>query len=103
MEYIAQFFAGAFFCNCIPHLVCGVQGAPFPTPFAKPRGVGNSPPITNFFWGLFNLLVGVALLSVFPIIAGLNAGALSFLVGAVALGTYLSIHFGAVMEHKNGR
>jgi hypothetical protein len=74
MDYVAQFFAGAFLCTCIPHLASGLQGAPFPTPFAKPRGVGNSAPITNFLWGLFNLLVGVALLSAFPINLGLEFG-----------------------------
>jgi hypothetical protein len=67
MEYVCHFFAGAFLCNCIPHLVAGLQGAPFPTPFAKPRGVGNSSPPVNFLWGSFNLPAGVALLSAPPV------------------------------------
>jgi hypothetical protein len=58
MDYIASFFAGAFLCNCIPHLACGLRGETFPTPFANPRGKGPSAPIVNFLWGAFNLLVG---------------------------------------------
>jgi len=42
MSYAVIFFAGAFLCNCIPHLCAGLQGMPFPTPFAKPRGIGKS-------------------------------------------------------------
>jgi hypothetical protein len=42
MIYLALFFAGAFLCNAIPHLAAGTMGMPFPTPFARPRGIGNS-------------------------------------------------------------
>src|SRR5712671_6461816 len=67
MDYIASFFAGAFLCNCIPHLASGLRGETFPTPFANPRGKGPSAPIVNFLWGAFNLLVGVYLLSRHPV------------------------------------
>jgi hypothetical protein len=52
MDYIASFFAGAFLCNCIPHLACGLRGETFPTPFANPRGKGPSAPMVNFLWGV---------------------------------------------------
>lgn len=61
MNFIANYFAGAFLCNCIPHLVCGLKGDPFPTPFAKPRGIGNSSPLTVFCWGFFNAVTGATL------------------------------------------
>jgi hypothetical protein len=96
MNYIALFFAGAFLCNCIPHLCAGLQGAPFPTPFAKPRGIGNSSPFVNFLWGAFNLCVGLAILSYCRIVAGPNLDCLAFAAGALATGTYLSHHFGKV-------
>lgn len=51
MKFVAFFLAGALLCNGIPHLSSGLTGSPFPTPFAKPRGVGASPPLVNFFWG----------------------------------------------------
>ena len=34
--YLARFFAGAFLANTVPHFVSGVQGRPFPSPFASP-------------------------------------------------------------------
>jgi hypothetical protein len=48
MNSVALFFAGAFLCNSIPHLTKGLQGEPFPSPFAKPPGKGNSSPLVNF-------------------------------------------------------
>ena len=35
---VADFFAGAFLCNAIPHLVSGLCGDALPTPFARPPG-----------------------------------------------------------------
>jgi len=102
MHYLANFFAGAFLCNCIPHLVCGLQGAPFPSPFAKPRGVGDSSPKVNFLWGFFNFLAGAYLLAICPVAIGIDTSLLLFLLGAFGLGLYLSIHFGKVRRHKYG-
>ncbi len=96
MNEIALFFAGAFLCNCLPHLVAGLQGAPFPTPFARPRGVGNSPPLINFLWGAFNLALGLGLLARHPLALGPNPGWLALAAGALVLGIYLSRHFGRV-------
>jgi hypothetical protein len=100
MDYLAQFFAGTFLCNCVPHMVCGLQGSTFPTPFAKPRGVGMSSPVVNFAWGLLNLIVGLVLLSNWPVRVGPNTSFLSFLVGVGVFGGGLSIHFGKV--RRNG-
>ena len=96
MDDLVLILAGALLCNSIPHLASGLQGAAFPTPFAKPRGVGNSSAPVNFFWGSFNLLVGVALLwRVGP--AGMSAtGLIALAIGFVASGSYLSRHFGRV-------
>lgn len=96
MNYFLINLAGAFLCNCIPHLAAGLQGAPFPTPFAKPRGVGNSSSLVNFLWGTFNLVVGIALLVTSQMQLGLNAESGVLLAGFLALGLYLSIHFGRV-------
>ena len=98
--YIANIAAGFFLCNCIPHLAAGLQGLPFPTPFAKPRGIGNSSPPVNFLWGFFNVLAGVLLLSYAPLDVGLNFGFLLFALGALAFGIYLSRHFAAAKRHN---
>jgi len=100
MHYIANFFAGAFLCNCIPHLVSGLQGTPFPTPFAKPRGVGDSAPPTNVLWGFFNLLAGACLLSYYPVSFGLNWSFIALAFGALQMGGTLAVHFGRVMRDR---
>jgi hypothetical protein len=103
MSYVASFFAGAFLCNCLPHLLCGLQGAPFPSPFAQPRGVGDSSPLVNFLWGSFNLFVGLALLGWHPILPGVSVDSFVFLAGFLALGISLSVHFGKVRRDRNGK
>jgi hypothetical protein len=59
---ISYFFGGVFFCNAIPHLVSGLMGHPFQSPFAKPRGEGLSSSTVNVMWGAFNLVVAYVLI-----------------------------------------
>jgi hypothetical protein len=58
---VAYFFGGAFFANTIPHLVNGISGLPFQSPFAKPPGEGLSSSTVNVLWGMFNLAVAYGL------------------------------------------
>jgi hypothetical protein len=102
MNDVAAFFAGAFLGNCVPHLVAGLQGMPFPTPFARPRGIGNSPPIVNFLWGAINLLAGVVLLRIGDVTIGLNLPFLVFIMGVLVTGSLMSNHFGKVMRSRRG-
>lgn len=60
----ACFFGGAFLANFFPHLIAGVTGRQFPTPFAKPPFRGPSSPVVNVLYALFNLAVAYALLVV---------------------------------------
>ncbi len=60
-HYVAYFFGGAFLVNAVPHFTNGVSGRSFPTPFASPPGVGQSPAWVNVLWGLFNLVIGYLL------------------------------------------
>jgi hypothetical protein len=103
MNIIGLFFAGAFLCNCIPHLASGLRGEPFPTPFAKPSGVGLSSPLLNVLWGFANAVVGGVLL-------GRNADALSgamgwaiVAVGGLAIGIFTALHFGKVRAAAGSR
>lgn len=101
MHIVASFFAGAFLCNSLPHLVAGLQGKGFPSPFAKPHGVGFSRPIVNFLWGAFNLVAGPALLQYASISYGWNADFIAMLVGGLALGCFAALHFGKVTREKD--
>jgi len=38
LHLAADFFGGAALLNAVPHLVSGVMGRRFPSPFAKPPG-----------------------------------------------------------------
>jgi hypothetical protein len=57
----SYFFGAAFLTNAVPHLVSGLTGRPFQSPFAKPPGQGLSSSIVNVVWGFFNLAVGYVL------------------------------------------
>jgi hypothetical protein len=98
LHYLADFLAALFLCNGVPHLCCGLRGEPFPSPFSKPPGTGHSSALTNFFWGAFNLIAGLALLSYAPFLIGLNLASLVFLVGFLLIGWQLSRHFGNVRK-----
>jgi hypothetical protein len=58
---VSNFFGGLFLTNTIPHLVAGVSGSPFQSPFASPPGEGLSSAMVNVYWGLFNLAIGYLL------------------------------------------
>lgn len=101
MNYIAPFFVGVFLCNAIPHLACGLQGSPFPTPFARPRGVADSSPLVNVIWGFFNLTVGLYVLSHHSTALEFNSSLIALLVGGLGIGIYLSLHFGRVRRDRH--
>jgi hypothetical protein len=60
-HYLAYFFGGAFLSNSLPHLINGVSGRSFQSPFAKPPGKGLSSSTVNVLWGFFNLAVAYLL------------------------------------------
>ena len=60
-HYVAFFFGGVFLANTLPHLVNGVSGSPFQSPFATPPGEGLSSATVNVGWAFFNLVIGYLL------------------------------------------
>jgi hypothetical protein len=65
MEWIndaSYFLGGAFLANAVPHLVSGMMGRPFQSPFATPPGQGLSSSTVNVLWGFLNLAVGYVLI-----------------------------------------
>ena len=61
LDLAAYAFGGAFLANAVPHLVSGMMGRPFQSPFAKPPGQGLSSSTVNVLWGFANLVVGYLL------------------------------------------
>jgi hypothetical protein len=62
-HYIAYFFGGAFLANAVPHLMNGISGSPFQSPFASPPGQGLSSATVNVLWGSFNLVLAYLLIA----------------------------------------
>jgi hypothetical protein len=97
---IAYFFGGAFIANSLPHLLNGVSGMPFQSPFAKPPGQGLSSPVVNVLWGFVNVVVAWLLLCRVGSFSLLNAGHMlivgaGFLVMSVMLArSFARVHGG---------
>jgi len=99
--YLLDFLGGLLLINGIPHFVQGISGNPFPTPFAKPPGVGDSSPVTNVLWGLGNLTVGGLLLTFFRHFRyPLSLGSFAVDAGVLLMSVMLASHFGKVRAGK---
>ncbi len=107
LPFIAYFFGGAFLINAIPHLVSGVQGRAFQSPFANPPGRGLSSSTVNVLWGFFNLAVSYLLvlhigtfeLRSFGHVLALGAGGL--LIGLFSARSFGQFHGGNLPEQSN--
>ena len=99
-DYLAHFVAGAFLANGVPHFVQGICGNKFQTPFARPRGVGESSALVNVIWGWFNVLFGGVLLRIFlpPLPSPLSIS-LTTMAGVLVMAIFLSRHFGRVRNN----
>lgn len=62
LPFLAYFFGGLFLANAVPHVVSGVMGRPFQSPFAQPPGEGLSSSTVNVLWGFFNIAAGYLLI-----------------------------------------
>lgn len=104
LHLVSYFFGGIFLANAVPHLVSGMMGRPFQTPFAKPPGQGFSSSTVNVLWGFFNAVAGYLLvvrvghfdLRSTPDIVALAAGIL--LIGLLSAG-----HFGQFNGGNSGK
>ena len=93
--YLAHFGAGILFTNGVPHLVNGISGHRFQTPFALPLGVGESSPLVNVIWGMVNFMIGCVLLFlVGNFTGGFNMDTSVFVLGVFLCGVGLSWPFG---------
>jgi hypothetical protein len=100
MQNVWLFFAGAILCNAIPHLASGLQGQPFPSPFARPPGRGDSSPVVNVVWGFVNLVLALVLATrhLDQPVAAQNV--LAALAGGLVMGLFLAVHFGKVQRER---
>ena len=94
-HFLSYFWGGAFLFNAIPHLVSGITGHPFQSPFAHPPGEGLSSSTINVLWGSLNLAVAYLLLCrVGTFDLKKTSHVVIAAVGALAMALMLARHFG---------
>lgn len=95
LPLLAYFFGGFFLANAVPHVVSGVMGRPFQSPFAKPSEEGLSSSTVNVLWGFFNLIVGYLLVCrVGDFQLGNTADVIALGAGALLISLFSARHFG---------
>jgi hypothetical protein len=93
--FLPYFFGGAFLANAIPHLVSGMMGRPFQSPFARPPGEGLSSSTVNVLWGIVNVVVGYLLICRVGDFGWRNTGDVIALgAGAFLIALFSARHFG---------
>jgi len=93
--YISYFFGGVFLANAIPHMVSGMMGRAFQSPFAKPPGEGLSSSTINIVWGFSNAMVAYLLIfhvGTFDLHSIADVFAVG--IGAFLIALYSARHFG---------
>jgi len=92
---LSYFFGGMFLMNAVPHLVSGLMGRSFQSPFAKPPGEGLSSSTVNVVWGFFNLIVGYGLVCrVGEFDLKDTADVIALGLGAFLIALFTARHFG---------
>ena len=95
LPLLSYFFGGVFLANAIPHVVSGMMGRPFKSPFAKPPGQGLSSSTVNVLWGFFNIVVGYVLVCRVGDFGLRNTGdVLACGAGALLIALFSARHFG---------
>jgi hypothetical protein len=95
LHLVSYFFGGVFLTNALPHVISGVMGRPFQTPFASPPGRGLSSSTVNVLWGFSNVAVGYLLVCrVGDFGLKDTADMTAFGLGAFSAGLVAARHFG---------
>ena len=95
LDYLAYFFGGVFLANTIPHLVNGISGRPFQSPFSRPPGQGLSSSLLNVVWASVNLIIAYLLILRVGIFDLRDTGdVIVFGIGFIAMALALSRTFG---------
>jgi hypothetical protein len=94
-HYVSYFFGGVFLANAVPHLVSGMLGRAFQSPFAKPPGQGLSSATVNVLWGFANFVLGyVLVLRVGQFDVRSTQDVVGVGAGVLVIGVFSARHFG---------
>jgi hypothetical protein len=95
LDLVSYFFGGAFLANAVPHLVSGMTGRPFQSPFAQPPGEGLSSSTVNVLWGFFTIAAGYVLVFRIGDFGVRNTGGvLACGAGVLLIALFSARHFG---------
>jgi len=94
LDEAAYFLGGGLLANAIPHLVRGMTGHPFQSPFATPSGKGLSSSTVNVLWGFFNLAAAYGLICWVGYFSPKSFDMLAAAIGALLIGLFSARHFG---------
>ena len=95
LHLLSYFGGGAVLANAAPHLVSGLLGRAFQTPFASPPGEGLSSATVNLLWGFANLVVGYGLVCRIGRFDLRDTGHVAALgLGMLLTGLLIARHFG---------
>ena len=95
LTLLSYFFGGVFLGNAVPHVVSGMTGRPFQSPFAKPPGEGLSSSTINVLWGFANIIIGYVLICrVGDFELRKTADIIALGAGALLIALFSARHFG---------
>jgi len=95
LRFVSYFFGGVFLANAVPHVISGMMGRPFQSPFAKPPGQGLSSSTVNVLWGFFNLVIGYLLVCrVGDFDLRDTGGVVALGLGSLLISLFSARHFG---------
>jgi len=89
LDALAAGFAGALAVNSVPHLVNGLSGRSFRTPFVRLTGSKLSGPMLNVAWGWANAVAAALILQNLTTVSP-PAVAIGALVAGLALAAIFS-------------
>lgn len=94
MDFFIAICIGFLVTNSLPHLIPGVHGKRFHSPFASPPVKGKSSAVVNVLWGVFNLALAYALFVWADVNLRNYVEGAGFLLGVLITGLVLAIVFG---------
>ncbi|MFR9560829.1 MAG: hypothetical protein SNH45_07440 [Rikenellaceae bacterium] len=95
IDFLIAFVFGFFATNSLPHIIPGIHGKSFYSPFASPPTKGKSSAIVNVLWGFVNVVVAYILFVTTDINLRNYVEGTGFLLGVLITSLILAITFGA--------
>lgn len=100
MEFFIALCFGFFVTNALPHIIPGIHGKEFHSPFATPPIRGKSSAVVNVLWGFFNLVVAYLLFVLGDINLKNYIEGGGFLLGILITSLVLAITFSTKKDKK---